>query len=97
MSIVMEEFKNWCRFPSLQGAIDGIHISIVKPPSNIEDYYYHKTSGYNVAAQVVMHCNKRSIYVIVGLLRIVNDSRVLHRFVCIKMLNTMVCLGMVEI
>jgi hypothetical protein len=35
--------------------------------------------------------------VIVGLLRIVNDSRVLHRFVCIKMLNTMVCLGMVEI
>jgi hypothetical protein len=84
MSILTEEFKNWCGFPNLQGAIDGTHISIVKPPSNIEDYYYHKTSEYNVVAQVVVHWNKRFIYVFVGILRIVNDSRVLHRFVLYK-------------
>lgn len=30
MAIVMDDFKVWCGFPSVQGAIDGTHISIVK-------------------------------------------------------------------
>jgi hypothetical protein len=36
MSLMMEGFKNWCGIPTMQGAIDGTHISIVKPTSYVE-------------------------------------------------------------
>ncbi len=62
------------------GAIDGTHISIVKPFSYPKNYYYHKSSGYSVVAQTLIDCNKRFIDVFVGLLGSVNDSRVLNRF-----------------
>jgi hypothetical protein len=35
----------------VQGAIDGTHISILKPQGDfVEDYYYHNTSDYNIVA-----------------------------------------------
>jgi hypothetical protein len=33
MAIVMDEFKVWCGLLNMQGAIDRMHISIVKPSS----------------------------------------------------------------
>jgi len=33
MAIVMDEFKVWCGFLNMQGAIHCMHISIVKPSS----------------------------------------------------------------
>jgi hypothetical protein len=36
MTIVVEEFQTWCGFPSMQGTIDYIHVSIVKA---IVDYH----------------------------------------------------------
>jgi hypothetical protein len=62
------------------GTIDGTHISIVKSFSYPKNYYYHKSNGYNMVAQTLLDCKKRSISVFVGLLGSVNDSRVLHRF-----------------
>ncbi len=62
------------------GAINGTFISIVEPFSYLENYYYHKSSGYSVVAQTLLDCNKRFIDVFVGLLGSVNDSRVLNRF-----------------
>jgi hypothetical protein len=62
------------------GAIDGTHISIAKPFSYLENYYYHKFSGYIVVAQTLLDCKKRSIDFFVGHFGSVNDSRVLHRF-----------------
>jgi hypothetical protein len=41
-----EKFKLWCALLNAQGAIDGTHISILKPEGEYaKDYYYHKTSG----------------------------------------------------
>lgn len=46
-------------FLSVQGAIDGTHISILKPQGGfVEDYYYQNTNDYNIVAQVV-NCNKK--------------------------------------
>jgi hypothetical protein len=38
MILVMDEFKQWCGFPSVQGAIDGTHISIFKPQGGFASY-----------------------------------------------------------
>jgi hypothetical protein len=43
----------------VQGAIDGTYISIVKPFSHPKDYYYHKTSGYNVMAQAKLMITRK--------------------------------------
>ncbi len=44
----VEKFKLWCGLLNVQGAIDGTHISILKPEGEYaKDYYYHKTSGLN--------------------------------------------------
>jgi hypothetical protein len=37
LAIVMDDLKIWCGFPSVQGAIDGTHISIVKLVLFLED------------------------------------------------------------
>ncbi len=84
MSFVMEGFKNWCGIPIVQGAIDGIHISIVKPTSYVENYYYHKTYGYSIVAQMIINCNKKFTNVFVNLLWNVNDSKVLHKYALSK-------------
>jgi hypothetical protein len=62
----------------MQGAIDGTHVSIVKPLTLfVEDYYYHKTSGLNIVAQAVVGSKKKFIDLFVGLPSSVNNSRVL--------------------
>jgi hypothetical protein len=43
-------------------------------------YPYHKTGKYSIVAQAVVDYNKRFIYVFVGLLSSVIDSRVLCKF-----------------
>jgi hypothetical protein len=64
----------------VQGAIDGTHISILKPQGGfVEDYYYHNTSNYNIVAQVVNR-NKKIIDICMGFLGNVNESRVFHKF-----------------
>lgn len=48
MLVVMEEFMKLCGLLGLQAIIDDTHLSILKPQGVfIEDYYYHKTSGYS--------------------------------------------------
>jgi hypothetical protein len=64
--------------------IDGIHFSIVKPTSYVENYYYHKTYGYSIVAQMIINGNKKFTNVFVNLLGSVNDSRVLHKYALSK-------------
>ncbi len=53
----MEKFRLWCGLINVQGAIDGTHISILKPKGEYaKDYYYHKTSGLsNCGLQQKVH------------------------------------------
>jgi hypothetical protein len=62
------------------GVIDGAHISIARPHKIHVVDYYHKPSRYSIVARVVVDCNKRLIYVFVGLPGSVNGSRVLCKF-----------------
>jgi hypothetical protein len=62
------------------GAINGTHISIAKPIIVfLKDYYYHKTRGYDIVAQIVVDSKKRFLDVFVGLFRNVNDSYMLRK------------------
>lgn len=79
MTILMNESKAWCGLLNVNGAINGMHISIVKASSYPKNYNYHKISGYNVMAQVVVDCKKMFINFFVNLLKSVNFFRVLHR------------------
>jgi hypothetical protein len=63
----------------VQGAIDGTHISTVKPILCHENYYYHKLGGYSLVAQVVVEYKLFFIDVFVGFPRNLNDSGVLHK------------------
>jgi len=73
MILVMDEFKQWCNLPSVQGTIDGTHISILKPQGGFASYYYyHKTWGY--VTQVIVDCSKKIIDLLMGLF---NDTKVL--------------------
>jgi hypothetical protein len=64
----------------VSSAIDGIHISIVKPISYIEDEYDHKTCWYNVVAQSGCALQYKVYKFFCELLESVNDSRVLYTF-----------------
>jgi len=61
MKLVVDEFQTWCGLPNVQGAIDGIHIFIVNPFAYPKDYYYRKSNGYSVVAQVVVDCKKKNL------------------------------------
>ncbi len=66
--------------PKPQGTIDGTHFSISKIDGVLcEDYFYHKTRGYNVVCQVIVDDQKQFTKIFLGLPRCVNDSRVLRR------------------
>ncbi len=87
MQIIMAYFKTWCGLAFVQGAIDGTHISIAKPLGPFaKDYYLHKTSEYNMVAQVVVDCKTRFTDCLLTFL--VMLIRVLKR--SIGMLNIMV-------
>jgi hypothetical protein len=78
MQTIVVDFKMWCGLPSMQGAIDGTHVSIAKPLRPfVEDYFYHKTCGYTIVAQAVVDSKKRFIDLFVGLPGSVNDSKML--------------------
>jgi hypothetical protein len=69
MQIVMLDFKNWCKMPNIMGAMDGTHINIAKLPNLfLNDYYYHKTRGYDIIVQVVVDSQKRFLVVLWGCL-----------------------------
>jgi hypothetical protein len=55
----MEEFKKWCGLLSIQGVIDGTHISISKPIYFPKDYFYYKIGGYSIILIFVLDCKKR--------------------------------------
>jgi hypothetical protein len=81
MQEIMNGFKSWCGLSYVQGTIDGMHISIFKPFGPFcENYFYHKTIGYNIVVQVVYNHRKNFTYIYVGLLGLVNNSRVLHKY-----------------
>jgi hypothetical protein len=92
MGIVMEEFKTWCGFLNVQGAIDGTHISIVKTSAYFENYYYHKIGGYSVVVQAIVDYGKKFTNVFMGLLGSVNDARVYVGIHYTKMPNATVFL-----
>jgi MoaA/NifB/PqqE/SkfB family radical SAM enzyme len=98
MTIVVEEFQTWCGFPSMQGTIDYIHVSIVKPQGSYEeDEYYHKTCGYNKVVQAIVDYHKRILVVVVfDFLGSVNDSQILHNLPC-KRHNIIDCLILVKV
>jgi hypothetical protein len=55
MQIVMLDLKNWCKMPNIMGDVDGTFTNITKLPNVFwKDYYYHKTKGYNIKAQIVL-------------------------------------------
>jgi len=97
ITIVMNEFRAWCGLLNVHGAINGMHISIVKSSSRPKNYYYHKISGYNVMAQVVVDCKKMFINFFVNLLRSVNYLGCCIGVYFIKMPNDMVCLSLTQI
>jgi hypothetical protein len=69
----------------MQGAIDGTHVSIAKPLRPfVEDYFYHKTCGYNIVAQAIVDSKKRFIDLFVGLHGSVNDFKMLRQFALYK-------------
>jgi hypothetical protein len=80
MQAILFDFKNWCGMPSMMGAIDGTHILIAKPFGvYFKNYFFHKTWGYSVVAQVVVNNQKRFMDVCVGLFGSVNDFGVLRK------------------
>ncbi len=75
----MEDFKQFCGLPIIHEAIDNTHILIFKPLTPYLAYYfYHKMKGYSIVAQVVVDYKKGFLDVFVGLLKNVNDSRILR-------------------
>jgi hypothetical protein len=70
-----------CGLHNVQVVINWIHIDILKlEGAYVEDYYYHKTTGYSIITQVVINCNKFYTNIFVGLPRNVKNSMVLHTF-----------------
>ncbi len=81
MQEVMNGFKSWCGLLCVQGTINGMHISISKLfGSFCENYFYHKTIGYNILVETICDHRKTFIDIYVGLLGLVNDSHVLHKY-----------------
>ncbi len=63
---------------NMMGNIDDIHIAIARSSyAFVEDYFHHKTRGYNIVAQMVVDNQKTFIDVYVRLLGSVNDCHVL--------------------
>ncbi len=73
-------FKNFCSLPSFHNSINGTHFSITKHANPFSEYYYyHKTWGYSLDCQVVVHDKKQFTDLFVKLPRNVNDSRIFKR------------------
>lgn len=80
MLAVMEEFRDMCDLPGVQGAIDCTHIHIGKPRgAYAEDYFYYKSGGHSLIAQAVVDSRKRFLDLFVGMPGSTNDSRTLRK------------------
>jgi hypothetical protein len=56
----MIKLKNCCGMLVVHGVINDTHIHIAKVKSPFqEDYYYFKTSGYSMVAQMMVDIRKR--------------------------------------
>ena len=55
---IMREFEQFCGLPTIASAIDGTHIYIRKSYVGLEDYFYFKTSSYNMQMQAIVDKNK---------------------------------------
>ena len=75
----IREFKEYCGLPGIVGAINGTHFAIWKPYASPKDYYYFKSEGYSVQAQVVVDRHKQFFDISIGMPSSTNDVRVLHR------------------
>lgn len=86
IQMVVVCFKNRCGLFFVQGVINKTHISMQLNPLGPfrEDYYHHKTCGYNIVAHVVIDCNKYFTNLFIGLPNNVNDYRVLKRSMLYK-------------
>lgn len=74
----MEDFKQWCGLFNMQGVTNGTHVLISKPFIPYpQDYYYHKSKGYSMVAQVMVDSNKKFIDIFIGLPRNANNSQAL--------------------
>lgn len=68
MSIIMNDFKQWCDLIYVQDAINGTHFLILKPsmPFPKENYYF-KYGGYSIiVAHVVVDCKKMFTDICIG-------------------------------
>ncbi len=53
-------FQKLCALPNVMGAIKDTHIFVSKLyGAFLEDYFYHKTRGYNIGVQVVVDIKKK--------------------------------------
>jgi hypothetical protein len=72
-------FRDLCGMLGLVGAIDGMHIAILKPNSGAQDYHYFKSGGYTLNCQAVVDSHKRFIDLYLGMPASTNDSYVIRR------------------
>lgn len=81
MLIGVRKFKDLCGLLNVHGVINGTHVVIIKPSKPFaKDYFYYKSGGYSVFAQVVVDNNKQFIDLFVKLLDLVNDLHVFKKF-----------------
>jgi hypothetical protein len=86
---MQRDFQELCGLPAIVGAIDGTHISIIKPRYGVEDYYYFKSGGYTLNCQAVVDSNKWFLDLYLGMPSPTNDAKVLRR-------SSMYRMGMAE-
>lgn len=67
LTSIMNEFEEFCSLPGVARAIDGTHMHIRKPYVGLEDYFYFKTSGYNMKVQAVVDRRKRFVDLVVAI------------------------------
>jgi hypothetical protein len=72
-----------------------LFISIIKPQVGAfaKNYYYHKTRGYSIVAQVIINCNKKNYEQFCGPS---NTQGYCASLFCMRKPNIMGCLNLVH-
>jgi hypothetical protein len=79
LNTVMSKFHDFCGLPRIVGVIDETHIHILKPFLGPEDYFYFKTSNYNIQMQAVVDRCKKNLDVTVEIHGSTHDSQMLRQ------------------